>query len=884
MGKKNLGKVRRKKKRFFSDLKFEKKVFLVSSASVLSVLTIFIFSVFFAVKTSDNRKYKSEAMTADSAASYMNDIIESAVSTTKTYFYSSNLYDFIDTDFSKKEYDQEYEKFIQSNGWLEMSNSLMKKSTVYTFNPTVENTGIINNFNDYNESNRSNDKYYWFNKFKSLNKKTAAFYDDFEKSVVIVRKLDNFPLERGEAYFKIVLNRELITKDLRQFSFDSALAVRNGTFVIFSDGVINEEDEYYSSHPKGSVAADFECISYSGEKGIKGFSEKNIFIIPLLICLVLSLFSVNYVMSEIRERIDYLHDKCTNDRNRISSITFGNGGRIISEKEKTGLGYSELLLQKYYSDEIKEQVGALSKIKFGRKIVFVSVSAVLSVLIIFGSCVYYIIKTTDKEKSAAEKMMTISAVCYLDNVIENISSISKSFYYSDKLYSFIDTNYNKEDFYSCYFDFKHNNDLLDIKNAFIKSLVIYTENTTINQDDLFAILGNDINGKFWYKKAKNLDKNIAAFYDGAEKEIVVVRKLDCFPLDSGNALLKITLNSDVIFNSLKFFDYDGEVQLKCSDAVIFSKGKDDGDTEGFAEMLKTDISSDFEFVSHAGSKISDSLINKFYFYIPLLVSLCISVSFILLVLLDIKKRLSVLNITSSSSFYSINTDFYAGKDEIGSVYKNLLKLKNYDETISKQLSEKENDDEGQNYSYEKILINAYKADACLKYMEVCRCAPDELEKNSELISLKDELKYTQNYLDDLSRSGREKFDYILAVDPSVNVEGTKIIPYGLAELAGYFSEYSGYGHDLVISVKEEMKYICIKFECKNISVNPSNILKFRAAFETSDEDVIPKFEVSGKNNPCNRLKNYYGNGVNIEIYSTEELDLEVFINKNDMGV
>lgn len=879
MGKNKLGKVRKKKKQFFSDLKFDKKIVLVSAASLISVLTIFVFSVFFIVKTSDNRKTKSEMMTADSAATYMGNVIDSAVSITKTYFYSSNLYDFLGTDFSKKDYAEEYEKFIQNNGWLEMKNSLMKRFNIYTRNRTVENIGIISNLNDYSEDRKNDDKYYWFNKYKSLNKKTAAFYDDTEKSIVIVRKLDNFPLVNGEAFLKIVLNQELIAKDLKQFSFDSALAVRSGNFVLFSDGVISEEYDYYSSYPEETVAADFECISYSGKKGLKGIPEKNLLLFPLLICLCISLFPVYYVMTEIRERIEYLHDKCSNDRNRISSRTFGNSAHGFSETESSGASDSDLLQQKYFSDSLKEQIRAFSDIKFGRKIVFVLTSSVLSVLIIFGCSVYYIFKITDEENAAAEKMMTNSAVCYLDNAIEISSSISKSFYYSQKLYDFIDTNYNKEDFYSCYFDYKHNNDLLDIKNAFIKNIVIYTENITINPDGLFAILGNDLNGTYWYKKTKALDKEIAAFYDTSEKSIVVVRKLDCFPLERGNALLKITLNNDMIFNNLNFFDFNGELTLECADGVIFSRGESTGISDGCSEILRTDIVSDFEFVSRADAKNSDSFLMKYYFYIPLLGSLFISLPLILLVLLDMKKRLSVLHSASAKNFYSINSDFYAGKDEIGSIYKNLLKLKNHDETINEQLSERENENDGQNYSYEKAIINAYQADACLRYMEVCRCAPDELKKDTEQISLKEELKYTQNYLDDLSRSGREKFDYILAVDPSVDVEMTKIIPYGIAELAGYFSEYAGYGHDLIISVKEERKYISIKFECRNISVNHSDILKFRAVFETGDESVLPNFEVLGRNNPCIRLKNYYGNGVSIEIYSTEELNLEIFITK-----
>ncbi len=878
MGKNKLGKVRKKKKQFFSDLKFGKKMLLVLAASMLSVLTVFVFSVFFTVKTSDNRKLKSETMAADAAASYLDNVIDSAVSVTKTFYYSSNLYDFIDTDFGKKDFASEYENFVQSNGWLEMKNALMKKFTIYTRNKTVENIGVFGNFNDLSDSNKSNDKYYWYSKFKSSNRKTAAFYDDSEKAIVIVRKLDNFPLERGEAFLKIVLDQELISRDLRQFSFDSALAVKNGNYTVFSYGVINEEDEYYSSHPDEAVAADFECISYSGRKGMKGFTKKQNLIFPLFVCLCISLFSVYYVMSEIRERINYLHNRCTNDRNISGSSTFGNGGRFISETEKSGLDYGDLLHRKYNSDTLKEQIEFFSDIRFGRKIFFVTGSAVLSVLIIFGISVQYIVKTNVQENALSEQMMTNSAVCYLDNVIESVSSISKSFYYSKKTYDFLDTDYDKADYYSCYFDYKHNNDLLDIKNGYIKNAVIYTENMTIEPDDHFAILGNDLNGTYWYKKTKTLDKEIAAFYDESEKAIVVVRKLDCFPLESGNALLKITLNNDMIFGRMNFFDYDGEVLLKSSEGVVFSKGESHGDSEGCSEMLSTDVVLDFEFVSRSVSSNS-SLLTKFFFYIPLLASLCISLSVVLLVLLDMKKRLSVIHGAAARSFYNINADFYAGKDEIGSIYKNLLKLKNNDETINEQISEREKDNDGQNNSYEKAIINAYQADACLRYMEVCRCAPDELKKNTEQISLKDELKNTQRYLDDFSRSGRERFDYILAVDPSVDLERTKIIPYGIAELAGYFSEYSGYGHDLIISIKEETKYLGIKFECRNISVNPSDILKFRAAFETNDENILPKFEVLGRNNPCIRLKNYYGNGVNIEIYSTEELNLEIFIKK-----
>ncbi len=875
MGKNKAGQVRRRKRRFFSDIKFSKKIFFVSSASLISVLTIFIFSVFFVVKASDNRKIKSESMMSDSAAGYLGNIIDSAVSITKTYYYSTNLYDFIDTDFSDKEYNSEYAEFIQNNGWLEMKNSLMKRFTIYTQNNTVGNTGIINFLSTREQES------YWYKEFRSQNKKTAAFYDDSVKSIVLVRVLDNFPLESGEAIIKIVLNRELIIKDLKSFSFDGTFAVKYGNYTLFSDGVIDEEDDFYSSHPQESVAADFECLSYSGEKGLKGIPERWFFIVPFIISLCISLLSINFLMAEIKERIDYLHNRCSDDVYNIRRKKFRSDGSVISYNENQNQDYRELLHQKYYSDVLKEQIRVFSDIRFGRRIVFASVSSVLSVMIIFLCSVYFIVRMSDKEKTATEEIMTNSAVCYLDNAVESVSSISKSFYYSEKLSSFIDTNYSKSDYYSNYFDFKHNNDLLNIKNAFISGISIYTENNTIEPDDLFALLENE-KSSFWYKHMQELGNDISAFYDGTDQSIVAVRKLDNFPSSKGESVLKITLNKDIIAGKMKEFAKDGEMMLKCSDGVIFSTGNIDSSSKGCSEIMRSDVVHDFELISYAHSKSSDNLLYKFYFYIPLLVSLCISFFSVMFVMSDTKKRVKVLHSASEKDFYSTNPDFYAGKDELGSVYKNLLNLKNLDETVNKMLAQKDEESDGQNNTYENAFINAYQADACLRYMQVCRCPSDELIKNTDKIPLRDELKYTKIYLDDYSRSGRERFDYILAVDPSVDVDRARIIPYGLAELAGYFSEYSGYGHDLVISVKEEIKYIGFKFECKNISVNPSDILKFRAIFESNDDEVLPDFEVLGRNNPCIRLKNYYGKGVNLEIYSTEELNLEIFIKKEQL--
>lgn len=876
MGKNKMGKVRRKKKRFLSDIKFGKKIAFVSVISVLSVLTIFVCSIFFTVKTADNRKIKNEKMVSDAAAYYLENAVESAVSITKTYYYSANLYDFIGTDFSGKDFDSDYAVFIQNNGWLEMKNSLMKRFTIYTQNKTIGSSELIKYLGNPEKTS------YWYKEFKASGKKTAAFYDESVNSIVVVRKLDNFPLESGEAFLKIIINQELITKDLKSFKFDGALEVKCGNHVIFSEGTFDEEEEYYSVYPKSAVASVFECVSYAGKKGLAGIPEKHFFVIPLVLGLCISLLSVYYVMAEMKERISYLHDRCTDDGNRISMNHSITGRRIFYEKEKTTNDYRDLLRRKCFSDALKEQIYVFSDIKFKRKIIFVVISSMLSVLMIFLCCVYYIVRTADKEKTVSEEMMTNSAVCYLENVFESAASISKPFFYSEKLSTFIDTDYSEEDYYSSYFDFKHNNDLLEIKNALIKSIVIYTENKTIESDDLFVILDNNAKGKYWYKEYKALDKEIAAFYDGSDNSITLVRRLNNFSLKSGEAFLKITLNKDMIFDNLRSFDFDGELALKCSDGVLFSKGKKAKNVEGSYGILKSDVVSDFEFTACANSKSQTSLLHKFYFYIPVLLSVCISVFFVWLVMTDIKKRVKVLHHASASDLYNMDEAFYAGKDEIGSVYKNLLHLKNSDETLNEQLAESENENGGQHIVFDKALINAYHADACLRYMEVCRCASDELIKSSSKISLRDEMRNTEIYLDDLSRSRTDRFDYILAVDPSVDVDRAKVIPYGIAELAGYFSEYSGYGHDLVISVKEQRKYIGFRFECKNMTVNSSDILKFRAVFESNDENSSPNFEVMGRNNPCIRLKKYYGNGINLEIYSTDELDLEIFISKDQL--
>jgi len=139
-----------------------------------------------------------------------------------------------------------------------------------------------------------------------------------------------------------------------------------------------------------------------------------------------------------------------------------------------------------------------------------------------------------------------------------------------------------------------------------------------------------------------------------------------------------------------------------------------------------------------------------------------------------------------------------------------------------------------------------------KFAQLIRQNFDFIQKKN--ISLKEELKMLRNYLDTQSFRYKEKFDYQINIDPSINQANTEIPPMILQPFVENAIEHGfkqiDYKGQLIIKIFKKQEKICFEITDNGSGYNPKNDQKehaldiFKKRLKLMGKEAIDSYEIT----------------------------------------
>lgn len=518
------------------------------------------------------------------------------------------------------------------------------------------------------------------------------------------------------------------------------------------------------------------------------------------------------------------------------------------------------------------RIGYISNIKINTKVILIFVFLIVSIAVMFYAAAVIVSSLVTENKKESEKMISASAEEYLNTEIENMVSVAKTVYTNEALYDFLNTRYQSTvDYFDRYYDFSQSRFLVVTEDSAIKQFKIYTANDTVMNGGNIGRL-DTVSGEQWYRKFKNLNRDMIIYCSSDQKNLSLIRRLDYKRVQTGEAVIKIDFNTANLQNSFKNMYFDGSVYVASGDTLLYSNMKDmvmpdADDLSRYMRKSKNYYTCDIDYYVSANKK---SIMSIFAvpFAIPLILLFILCFSFVVMIITDFKNRTKEVCDMCTEKKITKKTHF--GEDEIGRLYKD---VKNTIIDLTRLNDEKQN---------LKRFVNDYKVKtndviiAALNYETRIRLGLESDSEVSEKVKLNEELLNISRMLDELKKKGNFRYSLISDTDYAEKY----IIPYSLSAIAVHVAEYEGIDNDIEIDVREHDGCYSVRYYKQGVAFSSADILKLRAIFEPESAKSLPAFDAEEEYNSYIRLSRFYLDDITLNINSKEEIDFEFIIKNN----
>lgn len=523
----------------------------------------------------------------------------------------------------------------------------------------------------------------------------------------------------------------------------------------------------------------------------------------------------------------------------------------------------------------KKQVkaGFVSNIKINSKVVIIFVLLSVCIAVMFYGAIFVVSSIISDNKKENEKMIAGAADEYINTEIESMVSVAKTVYTNDELYRFLNTKYKDTvEYFDSYYDFSQSKFLVVTEGSAIKQFKIYTENDSVMNGGNIGRL-DDVAGEEWYRKFRELDRDMIIYCSADQKNLSLIRKLDFKKVHTGDAIIRIDFNPSSLQTKFMNMVFDGKVYVASGDTLLYCNQKeismpDEKTLEKYCRNSRNFYTCDIEYYVLANEKTVMSIFSIPY-AVPLLIILAFCFAAVIVIVTDFKNRtMEICKICVEKRKLSPERQkIHFGEDEIGRLYRDV----NNTLIDLNRLSDEKNN--------LKRFINEYKLKtndviiSALNYETAKNFGLESVSKVSSPVTLDEELLNMSRMLDGLKE--KEYFKYSLVSDTTSNVKN--VIPYSLSAIALHVASYNGTGSDIEIDVREHDGCFSVRYYKSGTALSPADVLKLRAIFEPESAKSLPSFEAEDEFNFYVRLSRFYLDNITLNINSKEELDFEFII-------
>lgn len=467
-------------------------------------------------------------------------------------------------------------------------------------------------------------------------------------------------------------------------------------------------------------------------------------------------------------------------------------------------------------------------------VVIAVVSAVLAM--------FHAVRISQEEKHKnMQKMIVTASEQLMEMTIESSVAIAKSIYTNENIYNFLNKEYSSSaDYYDAFYEFQEKTPLAIAETNIINKYTIYSENPTILNGGKISTFDSELNAD-WYHAYKKLNKPMILFVDSDDNTVSLIRRLDFQNIRTGESCIKLELNTRIVTDYCKNFNFDGELYIVSGGAIIYSNIEDmtienTGINQDFESYIKNYYTADIEYYAHETRETArDFFLENIIFIVFIAVILILFVASMVIFSANMTKRMT----KATETLRTGGKPDDCGKDELGNLVGVCADIS---EKLSQRSSESEKTNEKiiQKKSIYNMLFNT--AVNLWAGLETARKYPELQSGTAEDIPLADEIR-------NLSLIGVDvKSDGDIA---EINVPACSLVLVcgNLTEDGGKLSaEYKG--SEIVFS--------------KETKESPSKVLKINAIFETENIAEEYTFSQDSEYNPYIRLKSRFGGDISAE--------------------
>lgn len=360
---------------------------------------------------------------------------------------------------------------------------------------------------------------------------------------------------------------------------------------------------------------------------------------------------------------------------------------------------------------------------------------------------------------------------------------------------------------------------------------------------------------------------------------------------TGEALLKMDINTGNIQKSFEGMNFDGKMYVTSGNLLLYSNQKKakfsdiynlstDDVTKASANYYTATI--DFYASGNQKNILKILVMNPANIAFGFVFIIC-SIG-VMYIMFDIRHRIKKLEKVCNDDLAQMHADDF-GDDEIGKLHRSVLDILNR-MNIYKVQNERLNDYVSR-YTNKASIVenNAYDLDAEISYMDQFgKEAGKNVVDTEKLVTIEREILNIRKYLEFINQKNNGAVEYNIQTDTtftndayilplSLVLISFDIINTGLKEKQSFKFE---------INIRQTEENIIISFSVPEVRFSSSKLLRLRSVFEIDNGDPMPEFELSYNCNPYMRLRKNYIENVDINIISESEINFELMFNKTVM--
>jgi two-component system sensor histidine kinase YesM len=548
----------------------------------------------------------------------------------------------------------------------------------------------------------------------------------------------------------------------------------------------------------------------------------------------------------------------------------------------------------------------------------VMIPVLITNIIVVGN----IIKASRDEANESVNNIVDAVAQDITSALESATYISMDLYANDAICKFLDTHYiNHSEYYQAYSRVFENYVFYASSRHLISSLTLYSDNSTMLSGGRYYRI-DSVDTEEWYKKFTAADKDIlflTYFYQpfissNNQRMISVVRRLDLTGVRQIEKLVKLDLNYSKINNNIKNSALDTIIYVVHQGTVIFTNDpKDNGIKSDFntvdtidlmdIQMKKSITSYGLDYdIYLRGNKPNHTIMLKEKAWLIVLLFLADALIPAIMVTLfsnSITTRILLLGRylkkLKEEEFESIPD--YDGLDEIGELFKdyNLMadRMKNLIEYEYKSRLEQQELYLARQQAELQALYSQINPHFMFNVLEsirmrsiikkesetahmiksLARLMRKSADWGSDIITIRQELEFTQDYLDLQKYRFGSKFNYKFRINKDCySYKIPSLVLTTFAENCCVHGlnreEHAG---TIFISVYEESNYLYIEIEDTGIGMKEQKVRELEELLNKAEINDLQRTASLGMLNACIRLKKYCGSQTKIIIESEEQV-------------